>query len=133
MRNLLAFIGAAILTFLGLGWYLGWYNIVRQPSDTGHSRLEVDINQDKISKDVQKGAQEGGNKVKEVFDKNAPADSTLPAQTSPATPNKNGPTPFYPPNNQPNQPQAKPSNRAKLGEAVKDTILDELFPPKEDK
>ncbi len=32
MKNLLALVGAAVVTFAGLGWYLGWYNLTRQPT-----------------------------------------------------------------------------------------------------
>src|ERR1700723_2988445 len=31
MRNLCALVGAATIAFVGLGWYLGWYKITRQP------------------------------------------------------------------------------------------------------
>ncbi|MFL5342582.1 MAG: hypothetical protein ACJ8F7_20815 [Gemmataceae bacterium] len=67
MRNLLAFLGAAVLVFFGVGLYLGWYHIYRQPSDTpGHSRLEVDINQSKISSDVKEGAGKVKNAIEEA-------------------------------------------------------------------
>ena len=32
MRNILALVGAATLTFLGVGWYLGWYEIKNVPA-----------------------------------------------------------------------------------------------------
>ncbi len=66
MRNMLAFLGAAIVVFLGLGWYLGWYNVLLQPGTPGHSRLEVDINKEKIGQDVKKGSE----KVQDLIDKN---------------------------------------------------------------
>jgi hypothetical protein len=68
MRNFLAFLGAVVVVFLGAGYYLGWYKIDREASTAGHSRLQVDIDQDKIGKDVKSGA----DKVKNVIDKNAP-------------------------------------------------------------
>jgi ribosomal protein S16 len=78
MRNFLAFMAALVVVFLGLGWYLGWYNVLLQPSGPGHSRLEVDINKDKIGQDVQQGVKKGSEKVQELLDKNkqTPASGT---------------------------------------------------------
>ena len=73
MRNFLAFVGAAVLTFAGIGWYLGWYDVKREAATPGHSRLQLDINQDKISIDVK----EGTEKIKDTIEKHAPeANST---------------------------------------------------------
>lgn len=69
MRNFLAFAAAMVVVFLGLGWYLGWYNVLLQPSGPGHSKLEVDINKDKIGQDVKKGSE----RVQELLDKNKQA------------------------------------------------------------
>jgi len=80
MRNLLAFLGAAVLVFFGVGLYLGWYHIYRGPTSTpGHSRIEFDINQDKISSDVKQGT----DKIKDAIDK---ATNDPNAATTPATP-----------------------------------------------
>ena len=68
MKNFLAFLGAAIIVFLGLGWYLGWYNVLLKPGDSGHSKLEVDINKQKIGSDVQTGVKKGSEKVQEFLD-----------------------------------------------------------------
>lgn len=65
MKNFLAILGAAVLIFLGLGWYLGWYAVKRDPNQ---SRLQVDINQEKISKDVQAGVKKGADKVQDIID-----------------------------------------------------------------
>jgi hypothetical protein len=97
MRNLLAFVGAAILTFLALGYYLGWYNIIREPSSTGHSKLEVDINQEKVAKDVQQGVEKGGDKVKEFLDSNQQQGNSTPPTITPLPPDKSAPSPFFPP------------------------------------
>ena len=45
MRNLLAFIAAIVLIFLGLGAWRGWYGVTRQTSDLGKVafRFEVDV------------------------------------------------------------------------------------------
>jgi len=53
MRNLLALVGAAVVTFAGLGWYLGWYKLEAAPSSTpGHETVNVDIDGKKIGHDV---------------------------------------------------------------------------------
>lgn len=44
MRNLLAFMAAIVLIFLGLGTWRGWYGVTRQESDLGKVafRFEID-------------------------------------------------------------------------------------------
>lgn len=54
MRNLLAFTAAVVLTVAGLGWYLGWYRIHSAPASDGHRNVNIDINTDKITDDIQR-------------------------------------------------------------------------------
>src|SRR5262245_28385867 len=54
MRNLLAFTAAAALTVAGLGWYLGWYRIHSAQATDGHRNVNIDINTDKITDDIQR-------------------------------------------------------------------------------
>jgi hypothetical protein len=82
MKNFLAFLGAAIIVFLGLGWYLGWYNVLLRPGDSGHSKLEVDINKQKIGSDVKTGVQKGSEKVQEFLDKNKQSPDTSKEKTA---------------------------------------------------
>lgn len=63
MRNILALVGAATVAFLGLGWYLGWYQISNAPSPHGKQSVTVDINPTKITEDVKKGVEKGGQIV----------------------------------------------------------------------
>jgi hypothetical protein len=65
MRNLLAFLAAALLTFLGLGWYLDWYSVSTTSASGGHRQVKIDINAPKIGEDFEKG----GQKVKEMIEK----------------------------------------------------------------
>ena len=44
MRNLLAFVAAAALTVVGVGWYLGWFRTVN-----------IELNTTKIREDLNKG------------------------------------------------------------------------------
>jgi hypothetical protein len=83
MRNLLAFLAAALLAFVGLGWYLGWYSFQRVPATAGHQGFNVDINGPKIRRDIAKGVQEGEEKLQGVLDKNK-TDATPAAKTNAA-------------------------------------------------
>jgi hypothetical protein len=69
MRNLLALLGAALVVFLGLGWYLEWYQISTKPSSApGHRSIEIDINSKKIGQDVQHGIDAGSEKLQNLID-----------------------------------------------------------------
>lgn len=58
MRNLLALFGAALLTVVGAGWYLGWYKVQSQPASVpGKTSVNIDINTNKISEDLHQGEQ----------------------------------------------------------------------------
>ncbi len=58
MRNMLALFGAALLSVVGVGWYLGWYKVRSQPASVpGQHSVNIDINTDKISQDLQQGEQ----------------------------------------------------------------------------
>jgi len=58
MRNMLALFGAALLTVVGVGWYLGWYKVRSQPASVpGQTSVNIDINTNKISQDLQQGEQ----------------------------------------------------------------------------
>ena len=63
MRNILALVGAATVAFLALGWYLGWYQITSVPSPHGKQSVSVDINPTKITEDVKRGVEKGGQIV----------------------------------------------------------------------
>ena len=56
MRNILALVGAAVVVFGGLGWYLGWYKVATEPTADGHRHINVDLNPKKILEDGQTGA-----------------------------------------------------------------------------
>lgn len=83
MRNLLALVGAAVVAFLVVGWYLGWYQITTPSSPTGKQSLQVDINPDKITDDVKKGVEQGGQFVDQLRDKSK--GESKESQAGPAT------------------------------------------------
>ena len=76
MRNLLAFLAAALLAFLGLGWYLGWYTVHTIPADAGHRSVTIDFNAQKIEKDVQKGVRTGEDKLHDFLDQSKAHEAT---------------------------------------------------------
>jgi hypothetical protein len=55
MKNLLAFVAAAVLMFVGVGWYLDWFQVLNGPSAFGHHKFEFDVNTAKIESDVEAG------------------------------------------------------------------------------
>ena len=65
MKNLLAFLAAAVLVFVGVGWYLDWFHIRPAPAVAGHHSFNIDLNADKIQMDVQ----QGGEKVVDAIEK----------------------------------------------------------------
>ncbi len=65
MRNLLAFLAAATLTLIGVGWYLDWFNFRSIPAESGHRQLNIDVNTEKISEDLHKAEQKVEHKLTE--------------------------------------------------------------------
>jgi hypothetical protein len=85
MRNLLAFLAAAVLAFLGLGWYLDWYKIQSVPSGTaGHQSYNIEFNDSKINKDVQSAEKNLAKKGQDFLDKKN-ADTNPPVAAPKAT------------------------------------------------
>ena len=66
MRNMLALFAAAILTVVGLGWYLGWYKLQPALSSTpGHQSVNIDIDGKKLNADLKTGEK----KAEKVLDR----------------------------------------------------------------
>jgi type IV secretory pathway VirB10-like protein len=83
MRNLLAFIGGVVLIVGGLGFYLGWFKVQKQPTtDPGTSRYQLDIDQSKFQQDTQRLFQAGQEKAGQLVQPK-PA-TTAPTTTAPA-------------------------------------------------
>jgi hypothetical protein len=83
MRNILALVGAATVAFLALGWYLGWYQVSSTTSH-GQQSVNVSIDPDKITHDVKKGVERGGEIVDNLREKPA-ADPKPASPTGPAS------------------------------------------------
>jgi len=81
MRNLLALLGAAVLTFAGVGWYLGWYTLEPAPASApGRQGVTIDFDPKKIDADLHKGEQ----KVEEVLERAAHHDTSKQPSSPPA-------------------------------------------------
>lgn len=63
MKNILALIGLAVVLVGGLGWYLGWYQLGTEPAASGHRKINVDVNTNKITDDLKKGTQRVGDLI----------------------------------------------------------------------
>jgi hypothetical protein len=83
MRNLLALLGAAVVTFAGAGWYLGWYTLTPTPSSgPGHQGVTIDFDGKKFDADLHKGEQ----KVEQALERAAHHDDTAKQAKSPGSP-----------------------------------------------
>jgi hypothetical protein len=61
---MLALFAMALLTAIGLGWYLGWYKVRSQPASVpGQHSVQIDIDTKKIGADLQNGEQ----KIKQII------------------------------------------------------------------
>jgi hypothetical protein len=58
VRNVLALLSACMLVFAGVGWYRGWYRVQSSPAPAGHHAVNIDIDRDKIGKDLHEGEEE---------------------------------------------------------------------------
>jgi hypothetical protein len=75
VRNLLALLAAAALTFVGLGWYLGWYSIRPTPADAGHRSVTIDVDARKVDADIRRGLREGEDRLYRVLQETAREDT----------------------------------------------------------
>src|SRR4051794_5930394 len=80
MRNLLALVGAAVVTFCVLGYSLGWFTIQSTPGSDGHRQVNIDVNTPKIVHDIKEGEEAAQNYLK----KNGTAAQTAPPNGTPA-------------------------------------------------
>ncbi len=56
MKNILALVGLLVVGFAGTGWYLGWYKLGVESGGSGHTKVNADLDTDKIKHDLQTGA-----------------------------------------------------------------------------
>jgi hypothetical protein len=68
MKNLLALLGALVVSFAVVGWYLDWYKFQSTTDSAGHRQVNIDLNTKKINEDIHKGAE----KVEKVIEHKQP-------------------------------------------------------------
>ena len=76
MKNLLALVGAVVVLVGGLGWYLGWYKIGTQPGSDGKTKIEVEVEGNKVKADLKKGKETVGEFIQEHSSKSVPGTPT---------------------------------------------------------
>src|SRR5579859_1514380 len=80
MRNLLALLAAVVLVFAGVGWYRGWYRVQSNAAPPGHHAVNIDIDKDKIGRDLHDGEAE----LQKVLDSKLSAKDANQAEKAPA-------------------------------------------------
>lgn len=52
MKNLIFFVGLAVICFAATGWYLEWYTITDLQGLGGRSRVQIELDTQKIRQDA---------------------------------------------------------------------------------
>lgn len=85
MRNLLALVGAAVIGFGGVGWYLGWYTLKVSKGGDGNVQVQTTVDTNKVTQDFGDGAKRVGELINSQAEKAskeaAPAPPPAPANT----------------------------------------------------
>jgi hypothetical protein len=80
MRNILAFLGALVVTLLVVGWYENWFQVRTTPGKDGNRNISIDIDSSKVTNDVE----EAEHKIETVIEEEAKkAKSTQSAKDKP--------------------------------------------------
>lgn len=100
MRNLLALVGAVVVGFGGIGWYMGWYKLSFTRESDGNLQIKTDVDTNKVNKDVTEGVKNISSAVEAQTHKAANDTNTVPPTGTPgATPGPVAPaqsSPFNP-------------------------------------
>ncbi len=84
MKNLLALVGALVVTFAAAGWYLGWYQVQTTTDANGHREVNIDLNTKKIQADIHKGVEKVEKTIehKQTTGTDIPTPPPLPPETA---------------------------------------------------
>jgi hypothetical protein len=82
MKNLLALIGALIVGFAVVGWYMGWYKLGVTKSTDGNLHVETNVNTNKVVEDSSDALKRAG----QFIDNHAAQGDKNAAPTAGATP-----------------------------------------------
>lgn len=89
MRNLLALIGAAVVAFAGIGWYMNWYTIKVDKSGDGNIRVQTNLDTNRVVKDAGDGARHVGELLGKQAD-TAAGDGQAPVPAATPAPKAGG-------------------------------------------
>ena len=78
MRNILAFLGALVVTLVAVGWYENWFQVRSTPGTDGNRNISIDIDSKKVGDDIKQTE----NKIEHFIDEKSKEAKT----TAPATP-----------------------------------------------
>ena len=82
MRNILALLGFALLTFAAAGWYLDWYKVQSTTTPDGHRHIDIDIHSKKIGDDLHRGSE----KLHDAWEKRGKSESATNPLVGPPRP-----------------------------------------------
>lgn len=83
MRNILALLALLVLVVGGMGWYLNWFSIQSTPGAGGKRQVNIEIDTQKISADLQKET----SRIQQALDSNqqgSPASQTKASTARPS-------------------------------------------------
>lgn len=87
MRNLLALIGALVIGFAVVGWYLNWYELGVTKAQDGNLRVETNLNTQKVVDDsgaaIKKAGTLVGNQIEQSKNGEQPTPGTTPGPQDP--------------------------------------------------
>ncbi len=78
MRNILAFVGALIVTLVAVGWYENWFQLRTTPGADGNRNISIDIDSKKVDQDVKQAEKFIDDEAKKVQKITPPATSPAP-------------------------------------------------------
>jgi hypothetical protein len=93
MRSLLTLVGAAVVTFAVVGYFLGWYKVRTTPGPDGHREVTIDVNGPKIKEDLKKSEARLLNAAQGTGTPGVPSMPPLPTPGTYASPNPAPPPP----------------------------------------
>jgi len=85
MRNLLALVGAVVVGFAVVGWYMNWYQLSFSKTADGQLRVETKVDADRVVKDTSDKAKQVGALLGDQIDR-VQKDAATPSPTPGTTP-----------------------------------------------
>jgi hypothetical protein len=80
MRNILAFLGALVLTLLAVGWYENWFQVRTTAGTDGNRNISIDIDSTKVTSDIE----EAEHKIQTFVEEETKKNKSTPPPTQPA-------------------------------------------------